>query len=111
MTTTTPIGMAFSESYEDEKPTTSSLHLSNRRKSDISPSSSFMDGTEDTGVRFRGKNPLHDSTCVDINDHVVNCPICSTYYQNYTTMYVGIIILLGFIILIFLLKTIMEIKR
>lgn len=60
---------------------------------------------------FRSPNPFTGQTCVDINDHVVNCPICSQYYQNYSSMYIGIIILLGFIILIFLLKSIMEIKR
>ena len=56
-------------------------------------------------------NRWQGQTCVDINDHVVNCPICSQYYQNYSSMYIGIIILLGFIILIFLLKSIMEIRR
>lgn len=59
----------------------------------------------------RASNAWQGQTCVDVNDHVVNCPICSQYYQNYSSMYIGIIILLGFIILIFLLKSILEIRR
>ena len=55
--------------------------------------------------------PLIMSSCIDVNDHIVSCPICSKYYQNYTSVYIGIIILLGFIILIFLLKSILEVKR
>jgi hypothetical protein len=51
------------------------------------------------------------SSCIDVNDHIMACPICSKYYQNYTSVYIGIIILLGFIILIFLLKSILEVKR
>jgi hypothetical protein len=51
------------------------------------------------------------SSCIDVNDHITTCPICSKYYQNYTSVYIGIIILLGFIILIFLLKSILEVKR
>lgn len=84
-TTTTPIAQAFTSSPMQE--------MTTQQKS------------------FRSPNPFVGQTCVDINDHVVNCPICSQYYQNYSSMYIGIIILLGFIILIFLLKSIMEIKR
>ena len=51
------------------------------------------------------------SSCIDVNDHIMACPICSKYYQNYSSVYIGIIILLGFIILIFLLKSILEVKR
>lgn len=88
-TNTTPIGSAFSEGFDE------------------SSSSSLKENTNP----FSRPNRLMDATCVDINDHIVNCPICSKYYQNHTTVYVGIIILLGFIILIFLLKSIMEVKR
>lgn len=84
---TTPIGKAFSEDFE---------------------MSSSLDEPSKPPSRMAR---LLDATCVDINDHIVNCPICSKYYQNHTTVYVGIIILLGFIILIFLLKSIMEVKR
>lgn len=70
------------------------------------------DGKPSSGsLPFRSGNGWQGQTCVDINDHVVNCPICSQYYQNYSSMYIGVIILLGFIILIFLLKSIMEIRR
>lgn len=84
---TTPIGQAFSETFDMTMPEKS-----------MTPSP-------------RMNHRLMDATCVDINDHIVSCPICSKYYQNHTTVYVGIIILLGFIILIFLLKSIMEVKR
>lgn len=50
-------------------------------------------------------------SCIEVNDHIMTCPICSKYYHNYTSIYIGIIILLGFIILIFLLKSILEVKR
>lgn len=88
----TPIGKAFSEEFD-------------------MPMSSSKDETGNGYQREARMNRLLDATCVDINDHIMNCPICSKYYQNHTTVYVGIIILLGFIILIFLLKSIMEIKR
>lgn len=84
----TPIGMAFSsESF------------------DMPEKESFQQNSPSRLTK------ILDATCVDINDHIVNCPICSKYYQNHTTVYVGIIILLGFIILIFLLKSIMEVRR
>lgn len=91
----TPIGKAFSEEFDMP----------------MSSSSSSKDEMGNGYQREARMNRLLDATCVDINDHIMNCPICSKYYQNHTTVYVGIIILLGFIILIFLLKSIMEIKR
>ena len=87
----TPIDKAFSDTSSNE----------GFEMSSSSPSSSTPQRTP----------RLMDATCVDINDHIVNCPICSKYYQNHGTVYVGIIILLAFIILIFLLKSIMEIRR
>jgi hypothetical protein len=86
----TPIGKALSEDF------------------DFSSPSNHNEGMSTPPARVPR---LMDATCVDINDHIVNCPICSKYYQNHTTVYVGIIILLGFIILIFLLKSIMEVRR
>jgi hypothetical protein len=65
--------------------------------------------TDNTPTKER-QQPIM-SSCIDVNDHIMACPICSKYYQNYTSVYIGIIILLGFIILIFLLKSILEVKR
>ena len=87
----TPIGKALSEDFDF--------------------SSSTTNHSEGMSMAPPRTPRLMDATCVDINDHIVNCPICSKYYQNHTTVYVGIIILLGFIILIFLLKSIMEVRR
>jgi len=76
----------------------------------ITPIQQALSPPPSPSPRRENYNPF-GQTCVDINDHIVNCPICSQYYKSYGSMYVGIIILLGFIILIFLLKSIMEIKR
>lgn len=54
--------------------------------------------------------PVIHLSCIDVNDHISNCPMCSKYYQNNTGIYIGIIILLSFIILVFLLKSVLEIK-
>ena len=47
-------------------------------------------------------------TCIDVNDHITNCPICSNYYKNYTMIYLSIIALLIGVIILFLLKKIWE---
>lgn len=95
-------------------PTTTPIHEAFTSSSSPSSTEEGFDGkapSSSGALPFRSGNAWQGQTCVDINDHVVNCPICSQYYQNYSSMYIGIIILLGFIILIFLLKSIMEIRR
>lgn len=46
-------------------------------------------------------------SCLDVNDHIVSCPICSNYYKSYSYLYIGIIIIL-LIIILFLFKSLTE---
>jgi hypothetical protein len=46
-------------------------------------------------------------TCVDISNHVANCPVCSRLYKTDTTSYMIIIFILA-IALIVLLKKVLE---
>jgi hypothetical protein len=46
-------------------------------------------------------------SCLDVNDHIVTCPICSNYYKSYSYLYIGIIIIL-LIIILFLFKSLSE---
>lgn len=42
--------------------------------------------------------------CVVIADHIVDCPICSRFYRNYSPLYNGIIIVLVIILVVILFK-------
>lgn len=46
-------------------------------------------------------------SCLDVNDHIVTCPLCSNYYKSYSYLYVGIIVIL-LIIILFLFKSLSE---
>lgn len=48
-------------------------------------------------------------SCLDVNDHIMTCPLCSNYYKSYSYLYVGIIIIL-LIIILFLFKSLSEKK-
>jgi hypothetical protein len=53
--------------------------------------------------------PSHSHpTCIDVNVHITDCPICSNYYKNYTLIYLSIIAFLIGVIILFLLKKIWE---
>lgn len=49
-------------------------------------------------------SPSTEMSCIDVNDHIQNCPICSNYYKNYNYIYLTIIGILIFIIILFILK-------
>tara|TARA_A100001011_G_scaffold400160_1_gene512844 strand:- start:5615 stop:6133 length:519 start_codon:yes stop_codon:yes gene_type:complete len=47
----------------------------------------------------------HNCTCIDVNNHIQSCPICSKFYKNnYYVIYIIVIILLTVICLILLKK-------
>ena len=43
-------------------------------------------------------------TCIDVADHIANCPICSQFYKNDKTVYIISIIILAIICLLLLKK-------
>jgi hypothetical protein len=47
------------------------------------------------------------SNCLEVADHIANCPICSKLYNNDKTMYIIAIVILS-IIVILLLKKVLE---
>lgn len=46
-------------------------------------------------------------SCLDVNDHIATCPLCSNYYKSYSYLYIGIIVIL-LIIILFLFKSLTE---
>lgn len=42
--------------------------------------------------------------CVVIADHIMDCPICSRFYRNYTPIYNVIILILGIALIILIIK-------
>lgn len=46
-------------------------------------------------------------SCLEVNEHIMTCPICSNYYKSYSYLYIGIIIIL-LIIIMFLFKSLSE---
>jgi hypothetical protein len=46
--------------------------------------------------------------CIDISNHIQNCPICSRFYKNDTTVHIVIIVILG-LICILLLKRVLNV--
>lgn len=53
------------------------------------------------------KMPLNSPSCIDVAEHIQNCPICSKFYNNDKTVYIISIVVLS-IICILLLKKVME---
>ena len=47
-------------------------------------------------------------TCIEVADHIANCPICSKFYNNDKTIYIIAIIMLA-IVCILLLKRVLDI--
>ena len=57
----------------------------------------------------RDQQPLKlQLSCVDIAEHVQNCPVCGKLYKNDNTMYMGIIAILV-ILCILLIKRVLEV--
>ena len=52
--------------------------------------------------------PANTPSCLDVADHIANCPICSKFYNNDKTIYIITIVILA-IIVILLLKRILDI--
>lgn len=52
--------------------------------------------------------PPNSPSCLDVCSHVMNCPICSKFYNNDRTMYIIAIIFLS-VICIILLKKVLDI--
>jgi hypothetical protein len=48
--------------------------------------------------------PDNTPSCLDIAEHVVNCPICSKFYNDDKTIYIIAIIVLAVICLLLLKK-------
>ena len=54
------------------------------------------------------KLPPNTPSCLDVADHVANCPICSKFYNNDKTVYIIAIVVL-LIIVMLLLKRILDV--
>jgi hypothetical protein len=52
--------------------------------------------------------PLNTPSCLDVAEHIANCPICSKFYNTDKTIYIIAIIVL-FVICILLLKKILDV--
>ena len=52
--------------------------------------------------------PHNSPTCLDVAEHIANCPICSKFYNNDKTIYIITIVVLA-IICIMLLKKVLDI--
>lgn len=66
---------------------------------------SYSTNFNDTKENF--VSPLLGISCLDISKHVDDCPICSKFYRNSTTIFVVIICVLSIFCLI-LLKKVMD---
>ena len=53
-------------------------------------------------------DPLHDISCLQIAQHVHECPICSKFYNNDKSVYVVSIVILAIVCLL-LLKRVLEV--
>lgn len=53
-------------------------------------------------------NTSNTPSCLDVAEHVANCPICSKFYSNDKTIYIIAIVVLS-IIVILLLKRILDV--
>jgi hypothetical protein len=53
------------------------------------------------------KMPLNSPSCLDVADHIANCPICSKFYNTDNTIYIIAIVILA-VICILLLKRVLE---
>jgi len=43
--------------------------------------------------------------CIVIADHIVDCPICSRFYRNYTPVYNVIILILVIVLIVFIIRS------
>ncbi len=53
------------------------------------------------------KMPANTPTCLDVADHIANCPICSKFYNTDNTVYIIVIVILA-VICILLLKRVLD---
>lgn len=52
--------------------------------------------------------PENSPSCLDVQNHILNCPLCSKFYNNDKTVYVIAIVLLS-VISILLLKKVLDV--
>lgn len=52
--------------------------------------------------------PENSPSCLDVQNHILNCPLCSKFYNNDKTVYVIAIVLLA-VISILLLKKVLDV--
>lgn len=52
--------------------------------------------------------PANTPSCLDVAEHIANCPICSRFYNNDKTIYIIAIIVLS-VLCILLLKKVLEV--
>ena len=71
--------------------------------------------TEVYGTQIKHENgvktfnmPINSPSCLDVAEHIANCPICSKFYNTDKTVYIIAIVIL-FIIVFLLLKKILDI--
>jgi hypothetical protein len=69
---------------------------------DITP---YTSNTDDIKSKYGLSN---SPSCLEVADHIANCPICSKFYNTDKTMHIVIIVLLA-IICIILLKKILNV--
>jgi len=53
------------------------------------------------------KMPENSPSCLNVADHIANCPICSKFYNTDNTVYIIVIVILA-VICILLLKRVLE---
>jgi hypothetical protein len=53
-------------------------------------------------VEYTSARNLH---CIVIADHIVDCPICSRFYRNYTPVYNVIILILVIVLIVFIIRS------
>jgi hypothetical protein len=51
--------------------------------------------------------PNNTPTCLDVAEHIANCPICSKFYNNDKTLYIVSIVVLA-IVCVILLKKVLD---
>lgn len=90
-----------------------SSNESGMSRNNSQPPQQFYEQYEETPPQPSGQYksftlPTNTPSCLDVADHVANCPICSKFYNNDKTVYIISIVVLLIIVMI-LLKRILDI--
>ena len=65
------------------------------------PSPSYSQQMSEENSLLANPRNIH---CVVIADHIMDCPICSRFYRNYTPIYNLIILILGIALIVLIIK-------